>query len=478
MKKIFYSASVLLLLLTACTSDDPTFNDNKDASYDVAAETLLANAQRELADQSTTPDVNLNPFRFYTQYWASTQYPAESRYNVITRTISDNLWNNLFRDVLGNLETAKTVIATDITLDDATKQNETAIIEVIEVYTFQLLVDTFGDIPYTEALTPSNVLPKYDDDAAIYPLLITRLDAALANLDENAGTFATGDILLGGDVARWKAFGNSLKVKLGINLADVNPGLAQSTIESAVTAGVITTNAENVTFNYSATAPIYSAIYGQLVASNRTDYVATSTIVDALNALEDPRRPAYFQERNGEYIGGVNGGANNYSSFSAPGEIFEKPDFAGVIFEAAEVNFYLAEAAARGYSVNGTPEEYYNAAITASIEYWVSGTDVAAYLAKPEVAYATAAGDWKQKIGNQEWIALYNRPFESWTAWRRLDVPSLTPAINPVTVSEGKIPVRITYPINEQTVNNTNWVAASAAIGGDKLTSRIFWDVN
>lgn len=477
MKKILYTTSVFMLLLTACTSDDATFNDNNDASYDVSPETLLANAQRELADQITTPEVNLNPFRYYTQYWAATQYPAESRYNVTTRTIPDNLWNNLFRDVMGNLETARGVIELDAERDAATKKNQYAIIDLIEVYTFQILVDTFGDIPYSEALDPSIVLPKYDDDAAIYPQLITRLDAALANLDENAGTFESGDILLGGDIAAWKLFGNSLKVKLGINLADVSPALARSTIESAVTAGVITENTNNQTFNYSGAAPFYNPLYAQIVASNRNDYVASETIVNEMNDLADPRASVYFKQRNGAYIGGVNGAGNNYGAFSAPGDIFERNNLPGILFEATEINFYLAEAAARGYNVGGSAETYYNAAITTSFEFWgVTGAD--SYLATPAVAYATAAGDWKQKIGIQEWIAFYNRPIESWTAWRRLDVPQLTPAATAIPAADGQIPVRFTYPVNEQTVNNANWTAASSAIGGNRLATKIFWDVN
>jgi hypothetical protein len=480
MKKIIYPAfATALLALASCSVDDNSYNEDKDKSYEVPAETLLANAERELADQSATPDVNLNPFRFYTQYWASTQYPAESRYNIVTRNIANNLWNNLFRDVLGNLESAKDVIEANPDLDDATKQNQNAIVEIIEVYTYQLLVDTYGDIPYSEALDPANVVPAYDDDAAIYPQLITRLDAALAQLDPAQGTFTSGDILLNGDVARWAQFGNTLKVKLGIALGDVNSTLAQSTIQSAVTAGnLILTNADNVTFNYSGSAPFYNPIYAQLVASNRNDYVASATIVDALNGLDDPRREAYFKiGPDGTYVGGANGAGNNYFSFSAPGTVFENAALPAPLFEASEVNFYLAEAAARGYNVGGTAEEFYNAGITTSFEAWgVSGAD--AYLADPAVAYSTAEGSWQQKIGTQAWIALYNRTFEAWNTRRRLDYPVLTPAQNAVPISNGLIPVRFTYPINEQTVNNANWTAASEAIGGDFLYTPVFWDVS
>jgi hypothetical protein len=49
-------------------------------------------------------------------------------------------------------------------------------------------------------------------------------------------------------------------------------------------------------------------------------------------------------------------------------------------------------------------------------------TGVAAYLLNPKVAYATAPGTWS-KIGNQLWLAMYNRGFEAWTAWRTYDMP-------------------------------------------------------
>jgi len=111
MKKIKYSIAALSLFLAiGCTSEEDGFNNNKDRSYDVPAETLLTNAQKELTDQLITPEYNLNPFRYFVQYWAATQYPQESRYNITQRTVADNLWNNLYRDVLGNLETAKLVI--------------------------------------------------------------------------------------------------------------------------------------------------------------------------------------------------------------------------------------------------------------------------------------------------------------------------------------------------------------------------------
>ena len=77
-----------------------------------------------------------------------------------------------------------------------------------------------------------------------------------------------------------------------------------------------------------------------------------------------------------------------------------------------------------------------------------------------------------QKIGIQKWIALYNRPVEGYTEIRRFDVPILTP---PVGAKSG-FPNRFTYPANEQVLNGTNYTAAAAAIGGDKVETKLFWD--
>ena len=110
-------------------------------------------------------------------------------------------------------------------------------------------------------------------------------------------------------------------------------------------------------------------------------------------------------------------------------------------------------------------------AVTASIEYW-GGTpaEAAAYLAKPGVAYSSA--NWKQLIGEQKWIALYNRGWDAWIEWRRLDYPH----IEAPETAETDVPLRFTYPIPEQNLNTTNYNAASQSIGGDDVRTKLFWD--
>ena len=150
--------------------------------------------------------------------------------------------------------------------------------------------------------------------------------------------------------------------------------------------------------------------------------------------------------------------------------------FPGTILAYSEQEFLLAEAAARGIAAAGVAATHYNNGVTASMNSWgVATVDATAYLlANPYNGTSTAA--WKKSIGEQAWIALYNRGFEAWNSWRRLDFPALV--VPATTYNDIKsVPTRLTYPASEATVNATNVTAAAATVtGGDKLTSKIFWD--
>ncbi|MHB1108168.1 MAG: SusD/RagB family nutrient-binding outer membrane lipoprotein, partial [Lutibacter sp.] len=129
----------------------------------------------------------------------------------------------------------------------------------------------------------------------------------------------------------------------------------------------------------------------------------------------------------------------------------------------------------RGISGFTNPAGHYAAAITASFDFY-GVTGAATYLLQPSVAYATATGTWKQKIGMQKWIALTNQGFNAWTEYRRLDYPVLTAPASASAAADGVVPRRYNYPIGEQTLNPDSYTAAASAIGGDKLATKLFWD--
>jgi len=171
----------------------------------------------------------------------------------------------------------------------------------------------------------------------------------------------------------------------------------------------------------------------------------------------------------------------------AEGSNIADATFPMVIMDYTELAFYLAEAAERGYSVGKSAEEWYNTGIKSSMNFWLGMHYGAAqvvqmtsdYLANPDVAYSTAAGDWKQKIGTQAWLAFYYRGFLGFTSYRRLDWPAMnTPPSPPQDLGDLPVPLRITYPIAEQTLNADNYYKAADAIGGDYLKTPVFWDKN
>ncbi len=477
MKKIF-----LILLLAAgvvsCSDDLSSVNVDTKSPTEVPADVLFSNATKNLFDQMVSTNVNRGIFKMVAQYWTETTYTDEANYDLIGRDINGAQWIILYRDVLKDLKEAEMILNEnpDPTLSEANIQNRLAMIEVLQVFTWHVLVDTFGDIPYTEALDLENSTPVYDDDAAIYADLVVRLNGAIDQLEAGAGGFGGGaDYIYDGDAAKWSKFANSLKLRLALRYANVDDTKAATMATEAIAAGVFESQDDNATIQYQASAPNTNPIWTDLVQSGRKDFVAANTIVDVMNELDDPRRDDYFAQNLGEgvYKGGTYGANGNTQGNSTIfGEIFTDPTLEGVILDYAEVEFLIAEAAARGY-ITEDAETHYNEAVTASIIYW-GGTEAEAdaYLAQPEVAWDESM--WLERIGIQKWIALYNRGFEAWSTWRKLDVPELPNAAQ----SGLPVPLRFTYPTTEATLNGDNLAAAASAMGGDTQQTRVFWDLD
>jgi hypothetical protein len=475
MKKIILTTILsVTLVFVSCLSDDQYENLNRDPKNptEVAADFVYNAAVKSLVDQMTSINVNVNVFRFFAQTNTTTTYYEEPNYDLTTRTIPDTHWSEMYRDVLLDLKTAKEIVAADGELTDSEKKARIAQAEVLMIYTFHQMVDTWGDIPYSEALT-DETLPKYDDAATIYSDLISRLNAAMPDLSGSG--FTDADLLYSGNSAAWLKFANSLKLRIGIRLTDVNSTLAKTTVESAVSGGVFTSNADNATLHYEGSTPNTNPVWVDLVQSGRQDHIPSNTIVDIMNDLDDPRRMVYFDDNLGDgiYIGGDYGALAAYPSHSHLSDKIHDPTNPANLLDFAEVSFMLAEASERGYSVGGNAAQHYNNGIAASFDDW-GATDLAAYMANPDVAYATAPGTWKQKIGVQFWLAMFNRGFEGFTVWRKFDWPEFQLP----SELENPLPYRYTYPIDEQNLNNTNREAAATAIGGDSQQTKLFWDVN
>lgn len=469
-----------------CTDEDyANLNEDPINPSEVPAGFLFANATKTIFDQMGSTSVNRNVFRLFAQYWTECQYTTETNYQIDNRSLPDTHWGIFYRDVLFDLKNAIELVENqEITTDftPAVQANQLAIIRIVEVYAWQQLVDTFGNIPYTEALMGSeNTTPAYDDAQTIYDDLISKINWAYENLDSSAVGFEDQDIVYHDNIESWKKLASTIKFKIGMRLADQNPSLSQTLVTEAVSQGIFSSSSDSFSLQYENNNTNANPLYADLYLSGRQDFVPANTFVDNLNELEDPRRSVFFDSNlvdddgNVYYEGGIYGSLNNYSLFTHIGSYFYAPDIPVILMDYSEIEFLLAEAVERGYSVGGSAEEHYNNAIRANMEFWeIEEAAIDSYLTQSNVAYSTAPGTWKEKIGMQFWIAMYNRGFEGWTVWRRYEAPTL----NLPAESNADIPVRFTYPAEEQTLNATNWSAAASAIGGDNLYTKLFWDVN
>lgn len=493
MKKLLIIISVFLMF-SACSKLEDLNKNTKDFAI-VSGASLYNGATLQLINELSSTNVNLNNTNTWMQHLANTTYADESRYDMTTRGVPGAHMNTMYRLVLMNLKEAARVMEGEPLsgISQARRDNQLAIIEIMSVYAWSNIVEVFGDMPYSQGLDYNFPSPVYDDGLTIYKDLITRLNAAIGKMTPTEAGMPTGYDNINGSTATgtvmWIKFANALKLRMGLMLSDVDASLAKTTVEAA--APNVFASGDKVIMNYLPAPPNQNQQYIDFVASGRDDYVVTSRLIDAMQpttpasdiltvTVADPRLSFYATTVGTPptYFGGKYGEANGYNSFSHVNPLNTAANREWVLMDYVETEFLLAEAIERGFSVGGSAETHYNNAIKASILYW-GGTVAQAdtYMAQPSVIYSTATGTWKQKIGNQAWLAYYLRGYTAWNSWRRLDYPRLLPPPAPLG-GITQVPVRLSYPVSEQTLNEANYTAAAAKIGGDNAMTKLFWDKN
>jgi len=469
MKKLIFAAAAALAI-TSCTSDLSDLNVNGKAPESVPSGALFANAVMGYYDFDAVQNVNLNNLRLWSQHWTQTTYVDESNFQLNERDVNGSTFVRMYVTVIRDCEEARTAVMNGPE-SAAAKAASVAAIEVMEVMAYQYLVDLFGDVPYSEALSETNV-PKYDAGSAIYADLLARLDAATADLS-GSNTFGSSDIIYGGDAAAWKKAANSLMLRMAVRMIGYDAAAAKSWGEKAIAGGVFTSSADDMRLYYSSAPPHTHPMWETLVQSGRTDYVASATLGDVLNGLADPRRAGFFKNLGGSdsVTGAPHGFQVNYYDYSQPGTALEDPTWSHAAISYVEVEFLMAHAAVAGWAGASDAATHYENGIRASIEEWGgSSADADAYMMHPLVAFSSTTA--ATQIGVQKWIAMYSNAFEAYAAVRMYDLPMQTAALAGTVT-----PTRYSYPLDEYSLNTTNVQAAAANYGGDDTFAKVFWDM-
>lgn len=465
------TVAIVALVAAASGCDDglTDLNQNPNAPTTAAAEFLFPNATGAAVSRAFGSGLHMDLTALWVQHYAEFLYPTEDRYELSDGTLGGH-WSGFYA---GPLQDFTEVIRQGV---DAERPNVAAMGGIMRSWTFHIMTDLWGDIGYSEALQgrdpSSGNTPAYDPQEQVYDGLLSELTSAQAALAPGAFSIGEADLIYEGDADRWKAFANSLRLRLAMRLSEVDDAKGRGEFAAALAAGVITGNDGNAVLRYLDDGISVHPLFAY--QRNRDDHGISATLVDTLLALADPRLPVYAKPNAGGYYKGTQNGSEDdppLDSISRIGTYFTRADAPAVLMSYAEVLFLQAEAAERGW-IAGDAAALYRAAIRASMEqYGVPATDIDAYLAQPGVAYAGLPS-----IGVQKWIALYGNGPEAYAEWRRTGYPALV--AGPDAINESRIPVRLPYPSSEDRLNGANLQAAITRQGGASLNDPLWWDRN
>lgn len=413
-------------------------------------------------------------------------YPDEFKY-----LVNSSFYQSIFEDSYGNALKQYTVLEGLGTEYD----NYKAIAMIMKTYHFQLLVDIYGDVPYSEALLRGeNTAPAYDDAQTIYEDLIVKLTSAIALIKTTSENVAAetpkGDVMFDGDMTKWIQFANTMKLRILTRQMSMTGRetyiQTQFTAIAAEGSGFMT---EDVAINPGYIAgtegkqnPFWN-LYGtdaggtQTLTSKAT--CATDYILDYLTTqTNDPRVDFIYEEPTTGHLG-VPQGLLDYDtptpdayvpelvSNIGPG-ILQSADQSAVIYTLAECYLNQAEAALNIYTA-GNAQSLYEAGVQASFTYLGAG-DATAYLGQAiENVSWDSSTDKLEAIITQKWIATNGLTAEqAWFDYSRTGFPAGLPISQLASTADR--PVRLFYPASELTTNTANVPTQANA-----FTAKIFW---
>jgi hypothetical protein len=508
MKKLISILFVSLLLLSGCEKY-LDINQNPNDAVSSSIELVLPSILISSASRNSV-DVNYD-FTPWMGYWShadgwSGWYDIK-QYRLTSA--NQNTWWGMYSMCLMDLQYMEQNAGAP---KDAYYK---AIAKIQKAMRYQILVDVYGDVPYSEACK-GVLAPSYDKDQTIYEDLVVQLDSAI-NIIKTAtnANQPTTDIMFHGDMTKWEQFANTLKLRILIRQSEMSG--RETYIKSHLT-GLTAADflSEDAMVNPGFTPDKSQFYYGTFgwtntgaLTSAHTQYVMNAFIEKIYDDLADPRKARCFNpaiaaapapEWNGKPFGLEGDGiANPYNkdkgNLIGPG--LEELDVTNVkgalIISAFESYFLQAEAVQRGW-IAGNAKDLYESGVKANFEYLgLTTDDVDNYLTsgKQGADWSTST-DKLNLILYQKYIAFCGiNGFQAWCDYRRTGVPDPKASDSHASmlsyndgVSRREVPSKMHYPTREFTVNNAKVMEAAKRNYGGKepddkyhFDSKVFWDV-
>lgn len=396
----------LLAFLCASCDFEKGININPNLPSDVEPSQLMANAMLSL------PGLIASPLgEYYAQYLSQLVYVDQSLY---PQESTSFYW--LYQGPLINLQTA---------IEKANNANEKAVAKILKAYYFWNITDRWGAVPYSEALQgDANFTPAYDSQKEIYYALFDTLTKYTKMLDVSKGP-VRNDIMYQGNINKWRKFGNTVRLLMALRLSEVNEQKARKEFKAALAAGVMESNDDSFVFHNLNNSNVENYWYNQIVVHTRVWWAIPVRLIKMMKPYNDPRLSIYADkaEKTGQYQGLLYGSSiddigpkNKYSLLGS--DIYEQ-DAPAYLVTYAQVEFAIAEAAAKGW-INEDPELHYNSAVRASVIQWTGSSEGVMELLK-EQPYDPAHPI--EQISKQRYIHLFMNGYEAWSIYRRTGYP-------------------------------------------------------
>ena len=414
-KKTIFILAVFTAILTSCKKDFLEVNEDPSKVSEVPPSLLLPTIQSQIAYSQGGDAARIVGVFMQNFTGASRQFTQYQIYNIAPSDV-DNLWRfNLYGGALEDLHILEKLSG------DKNYPEYNGISKILLAYGLGLTTDLWGDIPYSEAfLATDNLQPKFDAQQDIYSNMFSLLNEGISILNSAPGTGLIpkgDDLMFGGDPSLWIKFAHSLKARYYLHLVKVNPSNASSALTEAALGFVAV--GEDASFNFGPSETSANPFYQ--FNDQRGDISYSGNLISYMISTNDPRIDEYADTSTG-----------------AMGAFFGSKESPVDFMTYAELKFIQAEAAFRTGDLNTA-----SLAFKASV-LRINGSSDPVF--EGVVANESSATITLDKIMMQKYVAMYSNP-ESWSDWRRTNIPVLTPTAG------SAIPRSFWYPESEVNYN-------------------------
>ncbi|TXF77359.1 SusD/RagB family nutrient-binding outer membrane lipoprotein [Chryseobacterium sp.] len=393
--------------------------------------------------------------QYFTQSAAANQYKEIDNYSINTGDYN-GAWSSMYDAILDLRNVKKNA-------ETSGNWNYYLMSTVMEAYAFQVLTDSYGAVPFTEATNSEILAPKFDEPAIIYDGLVANLKLALSkDLSSSSTTVIPGgdDLVFGGDMERWKRFANTMLLKLYIRQTNSRPSVAQAGIQQLYSSGAqfLTTDAAITQYEDQANKsnPLYETDRRQLNVG--TNLRASTTLYSYLSDNNDPRMPLFYTSGPSQDQGDFDNTANVNAAvikLQATDPVY--------FISAAESYFLQAEASVR-YNGGTNAKNLYDMGVNEAFSQW--GLSPGALLTG-DYAFPVGTNPQLEAILTQKWISFFpGKGYEAFFEQKRTKIPEISSvpqsslsyipgqfAYSVEGTTNGLFPRRIVYPVSESQTN-------------------------